>query len=151
MSDKRIIIVDDSLELGRLLKATLNTLNKDLEVVVVPNGEEALKEAPKGVDLLIADYKLPGISGSELVGRIRTKFPTVKVIMISGMMEDQLTQSARELEVDFRLKKPMEIESSGCSRTCLHLQERGGERQGMQTTKSCRAGPKRSWINCRLI
>jgi len=36
MSDKRIIIVDDSLELGRLLKATLNTLNKDLEVVVVP-------------------------------------------------------------------------------------------------------------------
>jgi len=91
-------------------------------------GEEALKEAPKGVDLLIADYKLPGISGSELVGRIRTKFPTVKVIMISGMMEDQLTQSARELEVDFRLKKPMEIEEFlAAARTCLHLQERGGE------------------------
>ena len=42
---------------------------------------------PQKVDLLVADYLLPGISGVELMRKIRARNPELKVIFISGMTE----------------------------------------------------------------
>jgi DNA-binding response OmpR family regulator len=127
MANKRVLIVDDALELGRLLKATLNTLNKDLEVMVVPSAEEAYLEADKNpIDLLITDYRLPGVTGADLLKRIRAKTPKLKVILITGLTDNQLPQQGKDLLVDFFLKKPMEIEEFlEASRKCLGISESG--------------------------
>ena len=39
------------------------------------------------VDLLVADYQLPGMTGVELMHKIRVRHPEVKVILITGMTE----------------------------------------------------------------
>lgn len=88
MSTPCILLVDDQRDIVRLLHSTLQTLGHKLDIVDAPSGEEALLEASRRkVDLLVADYLLPGISGVELLRKIKLRSPNVKVIFISGMTD----------------------------------------------------------------
>src|SRR5215216_4351387 len=88
MSTPCILLVDDQRDIVRLLHATLQTLGHQLDLVDAPSGEEALLEASRRkVDLLVADYLLPGISGVELMRKIKVRNPELKTIFISGMTE----------------------------------------------------------------
>jgi CheY-like chemotaxis protein len=124
MKPKRVLIVDDALELGRLLKATLNSLDSSIEITVAPSAEEAFLETSKQkIDLLVTDFRLPGISGAELVRRIRQTQPDIKVILITGVSETQMPEDGKNLIVDFYLKKPMEISDFlSASKKCLGLE-----------------------------
>lgn len=83
-----VLIVDDQRDIVRLLHSTLQTLGHQLDIVDAPSGEEALLEASRRkVDMLVADYLLPGISGVELMRKIRARNAELKVIFISGMTE----------------------------------------------------------------
>jgi CheY-like chemotaxis protein len=86
MSLPRILLVDDQRDILRLLHATLDTLGHKLEIYEAPSGEEALLEASRHrFDLLVSDYKLPGITGVELMAKVRAKNPDVKSILITAM------------------------------------------------------------------
>ncbi len=88
MSTPCILLVDDQRDIVRLLHSALQTLGHQLDIVDAPSGEEALLEASRRkVDLLVADYLLPGISGVELLRKIKVRNPELKVIFISGMTE----------------------------------------------------------------
>jgi CheY-like chemotaxis protein len=88
MSAPCILLVDDQRDIVRLLHSTLQTLGHQLEIIDAPSGEEALLEASrKKVDLLVADYLLPGISGVELMRKVRARNTDLKVIFISGVTE----------------------------------------------------------------
>jgi len=83
-----VLLVDDQRDIVRLLHSTLQTLGHELDIVDAPSGEEALLEASRRkVDLLVADYLLPGISGVELMRKIKVRNPDMRVIFISGMTE----------------------------------------------------------------
>jgi DNA-binding response OmpR family regulator len=83
-----ILLVDDQRDIVRLLHSTLQTLGHELDIIDAPSGEEALLEASrKKIDLLVADYRLPGISGVELMRKVRARYPELKVIIISGVTE----------------------------------------------------------------
>ncbi len=88
MSAPCILLVDDQREVLRLLHSTLNTLPHELDIFEAPSGEEALLEASRRkIDLLVADYRLPGITGVELMRKIRVKYPDVRIILITGMTD----------------------------------------------------------------
>jgi len=81
-----VLLVDDQKDIVRLLHSALQTLGHPLDLVDAPSGEEALLEASRRkVDLLVADYLLPGISGVELMRKIKARNADLKVIFISGM------------------------------------------------------------------
>jgi CheY-like chemotaxis protein len=88
MSIPRIILVDDQRDILRLLHSTLETLAHEMEVIEAPSGEEALLEASRNkVDLVVSDYRLPGITGVELMHKIRVRYPDVRVVLITGMTD----------------------------------------------------------------
>ena len=88
MAPPSVLLVDDQRDIVRLLHSSLQTLGHELVIIDAPSGEEALLEASlRKIDLLIADYLLPGISGVELMRKIRLRNPTLKVIFITGMTE----------------------------------------------------------------
>jgi len=88
MTNPCILLVDDQRDIVRLLHSTLQTLGHKMDIVDAPSGEEALLEASRRkIDLLVADYLLPGISGVELMRKIRVRNPEMRVIFISGMTE----------------------------------------------------------------
>ncbi|HUE97950.1 MAG TPA: response regulator [Anaerolineales bacterium] len=83
-----ILLVDDQRDIVRLLHSSLQTLGHELDIVDAPSGEEALLEASRRkIDLLVADYLLPGISGVELMRKVRARNPELKVIFISGVTQ----------------------------------------------------------------
>ncbi|PWB69383.1 MAG: hypothetical protein C3F07_19265 [Anaerolineales bacterium] len=88
MTTPCVLLVDDQRDIVRLLHSSLQTLGHPLEIVDAPSGEEALLEASRRkVDLLVADYLLPGISGVELMRKVRVRNPEMKVIFITGITE----------------------------------------------------------------
>src|SRR5215211_3016568 len=91
MANPCILLVDDQKDIVRLLHSTLQSLGHPLDIVDAPSGEEALLEASRRkVDLLVTDYLLPGISGVELMRKIKARNPEVKVIFITGMTERKI-------------------------------------------------------------
>jgi CheY-like chemotaxis protein len=87
--DRTILIVDDQRDILKLLRATLDSLkNPEIKILEAPSGEEALLESSRHkIDLLVTDYLLPGMTGVELMHKIRAKHPDAKVILITGMTD----------------------------------------------------------------
>ncbi len=87
--DSNVLLVDDHRDILRLLHSTLDTLKKkEIKIADAPSGEEALLESGRHkIDLLITDYMLPGISGVELMHKVRARHPEVKTIFITGMTD----------------------------------------------------------------
>lgn len=110
MADKTILIVEDTRDLGRLLQTALATLGADLQVQVVPSAEEALLESPhRRYALAVVDVRLPGITGFELVSKMRARQKDLKVIVITGMLDAEYRQQAEKLQVNAFFTKPLEM------------------------------------------
>lgn len=106
---KRVLIVDDAIELGRMLQDTIKTVHPEFLISVVPSAEEALLESSRLViDLLITDFRLPGMTGTELIRKIRVRQPKVKVILMTGVVQDERMNRQRdEAKPDIFLRKPI--------------------------------------------
>lgn len=111
MSDKtRVLIVDDHQEIRTVLRAALETLEVDLDLLDVPSGEEAIVEVVgTGIDLLIADVGLPGLSGLELYRKLKTTYPAMQVIIITGIEDEQIRQEIADLGVEAYFFKPLKM------------------------------------------
>jgi DNA-binding response OmpR family regulator len=108
MPPYRILIVEDQREVSRLLRSTLETLEAELDVVEIPSGEEAiLHSSQQEVDLLIADYRLPGMSGIELMGKVQTNHPKAKIILITGQTDPKIRMDVTEAGADAFFIKPI--------------------------------------------
>jgi CheY-like chemotaxis protein len=108
MAAYRILIVEDQREVSRLLRNALETLKHDFEVIEIPSGEEAILDSSrKKVDLLLADYFLPGMSGIELMHKVRSRHPKAKVILITGMTDPTIRKEVAEADADAFFLKPV--------------------------------------------
>ena len=110
MSPYRILIVEDQREVSRLLRSALETLEHDLVVIEIPSAEEAILESSrKKVDLLVSDYRLPGMSGIELFHKVRKDHPLVKIILITGQTDPRIRKDVAEAGADAFFIKPVPI------------------------------------------
>ncbi len=83
MSKKRILVVDDDESLRWVTQAQLQQSGYD--VAAAPDGKAALNaihQAPP--DLVITDLKMPGMSGLDLLRKIREDYPEIVVIMVTA-------------------------------------------------------------------
>ena len=93
----RILIVEDQREVSRLLHSALETLEYDLEVVELASGEDALLDSARNqVDLLVADYRLPGMSGIDLMHTIQDEHPNLKTILVTGQTDPRIRKKVAE-------------------------------------------------------
>lgn len=107
---KHVLIIDDALEVGRMYRAALETLDATLSVRVVPSAEEAnLELARQPVDLMICDVLLPGISGLDFVRKIRRRNKDLRIISISGMKDESMEKQAMDAGANLFMRKPLEI------------------------------------------
>ncbi len=110
MAPLRALVVDDQHAVREVLRDGLLSLDAAFEVTTVPSGEEALLEASGGdVDLLVADVHLPGISGLDLIRRMRARYPDMKVILITGLTDPAVRRQVADAGADAFFLKPIEL------------------------------------------
>jgi DNA-binding response OmpR family regulator len=108
---KQILVVDDHFEMLEFLRSMLEMSGYDYEVLAVPSAEEGLLELHRtNFDLMITDVRLPGMSGFELVRRVRRVRPNMAVIILTAYSSAQGKQEAEELKVDRYFAKPIDTE-----------------------------------------
>lgn len=110
MSEKRVLIVDDSKDIGRMIAAAVGTLDPGVQVKIEPSAEEAVLEITRQVfDLLVVDIRLPGVNGLDLTRRIRSRNPGLKIIQISGLDDPQVVSEALEAGANAFFHKPISM------------------------------------------
>ncbi len=109
---ERILLVEDNDELRDSTQAVLEAMG--YRVMVAANGEEALSICDNGggeFDLLITDVVMPGMSGREVMDRLRERKKDINVIFISGYTDNViLRHGIKEGEFEF-LQKPFSADS----------------------------------------
>ncbi len=106
--EARILVVDDQREVARVLRTALELSNRGYYVVDVPSGEEALLELGRGFDVVVTDYRLPGMTGAELLRRVAKTKPEIKAILITGYPLDEVKQELKGVEVYKIFEKPID-------------------------------------------
>ena len=110
MHSRRVLIVDDQVDVRRVLRAGLEMLGREIKVTDVPSAEEALLIVTRQpVDLLITDIYLPGISGLELKDRARKRSPELRLILITGMSDEDMRQKVVNAGADAYFFKPIDM------------------------------------------
>lgn len=119
---RKALIVDDDLELVELLRDVLESDGR-FEVRVANNGFDAgmmVKEYHP--DVIVLDVMLPDINGKEVCQRVRSDsaLDDVRIICISGMVEQDKIADLKKSGANDFLQKPFEVETL-VSRICLLL------------------------------
>ena len=107
----RVLVVDDSDESRRILADILGMLGSS--VSTAPDGERAwilLQQAGLPYDLVITDLMMPRLNGIELLTKIMAEYSWIKVVLISGLLDHEVTSKARMLGAFAVLPKPCGIE-----------------------------------------
>lgn len=106
-SPARILVCDDSATI-RALMVTL--LGRTYTVALTATAEEALARAPEfAPDLVITDQRLPGMSGQDLVRRLRATpaFEDVPIIVLTAVGDADSRADGIEAGADEYLVKPV--------------------------------------------
>jgi excisionase family DNA binding protein len=120
---RKVLLVDDDLDLVDMLRKVLEEDGR-FEVRIANTGFDAgmmVKEYRP--DLIILDVMLPDINGKEVCQRVRTdlSLEDVRIICISGMIEDNKISELRDAGANDFLHKPFEIEEL-MARVCAQLE-----------------------------
>jgi excisionase family DNA binding protein len=110
---RKILLVDDDAELLELIHSVLSEDGR-FEVKTAGNGFDAgMMVKDYRPDLIVLDVMLPDINGREVCHRVRAdaSLEEVRILCISGMIEEDKIQELRLSGADDFLHKPFEVEA----------------------------------------
>lgn len=81
-SASRVLLVEDNEDLAENVSEILEDLG--VSVRVVHDGASALASAAEGFDVAVVDVGLPGVSGVELLPKLRATCPDCETILVTG-------------------------------------------------------------------
>ena len=108
MSDPRkytILYVDDEESNLRIFK---NTFRKDYNILTATSGTEGLEVLnTQDVDLILTDQRMPGMSGSDFLKKVFSKYPELNRILVTAYSDyDVLREAVNELKIFQYVEKP---------------------------------------------
>ncbi len=132
--DERILLVEDN---GELREATGGLLAAyGYQVTAVESGEAALEVIDRGtpIDLVVSDVVMPGLSGKDVLDRIRERRADLPVLFISGYTDNVIFRHGLLAgELDF-LEKP--FAAARLTAKVREILDRPGKTSSAPTTQS---------------
>jgi two-component system, chemotaxis family, chemotaxis protein CheY len=112
----RILVVDDEKDVQALFEQRFRKeiRNHEMQFTFANSGEEALgflNQLQQEAVLILSDINMPGMSGLELLRRIKGKYenPPPVVMMITAYGDDENYNQAMQLGADDFLTKPVDF------------------------------------------
>jgi DNA-binding response OmpR family regulator len=109
MAKKRILLIEDEADLGRVTTMNLERTG-EFQVTTAPSGEAGLALAhAQPFDLVITDFNLPGLDGGRVALALKAQQPRCPVVLFSVYHDDEtsVTPEIRQA-VDGLLSKPLD-------------------------------------------
>ena len=98
MTIKTLLIVDDSTTARLLIKAMFEELHPDWEYLQAASGDEALVLLQhSSVDYFSIDYNMPGLSGLDLIQKVRTTHSENPIVLLTANIQPQIEEKAKNL------------------------------------------------------
>jgi CheY-like chemotaxis protein len=130
---ERILFVDDEPIVARSTEEFLKRLG--YTVTCCEQSEDALarfRRAPMEFDLIITDWAMPGMSGTELVSAIREVRPNIPMLLMSGFVDSTLQHTAKTIGIGDILIKPANPELR--SQAIAQMLDRGNKARAAKST-----------------
>lgn len=110
MKDMNILLLEDELALAYTLSASMQKDFGDHCMVKICNTAEVALQMLKlhKFDLIISDWRLPGISGLDFITEVRKSLPEIPIIFMTAFGSDELEEQVNSVS-DRYLKKPFNI------------------------------------------
>jgi two-component system chemotaxis response regulator CheY len=108
MTSMKILIVDDSLTIRRIITNALKTIGFP-ETVEASNGKEALQKLSNGnIDFIIADWNMPEMNGLDFIKEVRANplHSTMPILMITTRGTEHDVIEALQAKVNSYIVKP---------------------------------------------
>jgi len=103
---KKVLIVDDNPNMSALLSEMLDVF--DYESEMAADGLQALEQLESGkFSMVITDMRMPKMGGLELLQKVKSSHPKIKVVLISGYSTGDMESQAEEYKADGFLGKPL--------------------------------------------
>jgi DNA-binding NtrC family response regulator len=105
----KVLVVDDD----EIIRDTLyELLSEEYFCQTAETAEKALARLEADTyDVVLTDISMPGLSGLELLGHVRQKYPETPVIIISGISDQDHAQGLIRLGAFDYLLKPFKLET----------------------------------------
>ena len=109
----RILVIEDDDWVRGVVNAAL--LRDGHVVTEACNGKEGLaRYRPETIDLVVTDLIMPEIEGLETIAELKRKFPTIKILAVSGggrMAPESQLKVASKMGARGVLAKPFSVEA----------------------------------------
>jgi CheY-like chemotaxis protein len=108
-SNYTVLVVDDDDDFNSALRDSLSDVG--FNVLTVNSGLKAVKTLQYGnenVDVVLLDYSMPVLNGTQTLEHLKNQFPNVKTIGVTGLNASQLPDAYRN-GVEQLLVKPIKI------------------------------------------
>ncbi|MDQ2937965.1 MAG: response regulator [Acidobacteriota bacterium] len=103
-----VLVVDDD---ETIRDALYEFLSEEYVCHTAETAEKAFTRLEDDVyDVVLTDISMPGLSGLELLGHVRQKFPNTPVIIISGISDQEHARGLIQLGAFDYLIKPFRLE-----------------------------------------
>jgi DNA-binding response OmpR family regulator len=110
MKGCRVLLVDDEQEFVSTLAERLSL--RGLEVSVANSGEDAVRSITESTpDVVVLDLMMPGMSGLEVLSRMKSAYPAVQVILLTGMGSTGEGLKGLQMGAFDYLMKPLDIDA----------------------------------------
>ena len=107
--DNRILLVDDEVNSLKVLSAALSNDETSLDTAL--SGDEAFALfREKHYDLVISDYKMPGMNGEQLLEKVKTVAPEVPFVLLTAYGTIELAVNAMRKGAYTYLTKPVSLD-----------------------------------------
>ena len=108
--EMKILLIDDDEWIRDSLSVFFEA--EGCHLLALETAEEGLAALKDQIfDLIMVDYKLPGLDGLEFLKRIHTTQPDALKVMISAYRTDKLISKAKRLKVQGFIEKPFTSET----------------------------------------
>lgn len=102
----RVLFVDDEEDFVRTMAERMEL--RDVGGEVALGGQQALERLERELpDVMVLDLRMPDIDGMEVLRRVKTMYPQLEVIILTGHGSEQDEQEARRLGAFAYLRKPV--------------------------------------------
>lgn len=107
---RRILLVEDDKKILKLFDKALRTAGFDVTAIGNPlEAEEILRGG--GIDVIVTDYAMPKMNGAQIASLARKLGLRCKVILITGLVEDQVLEYYQKNLIHALLLKPLECQT----------------------------------------